>query len=424
MSGGSFSAYADAALKAEVSHDDVPSVPRRRLVLYSHDTQGLGHVRRNIAIAAAVVAATPATDVLLLTGSPEATTLPLPANTDVVTLPTLHKDVNGRYAAKAMCTPLPELLHLRSSICFAALTTFRPDVLIVDKVARGVGGELDASLEALRSTGTRCVLGLREVLDTPAVARQEWMAARTTEAVRDLYDAVWVYGDPTVYDLVKEVGLPAEVAAKVTYTGYLARGRGAGTHPRTRPVERQRPPRRPYVLCLVGGGQDGFEVADAFCRAPMPAGHVGVVLTGPYMRPATRDALHRSVADRGDVTVVEFVPDAERFIRDAAAVVSMAGYNSVCELLAAGARALLLPRTEPRAEQLLRAERLRRHGLADVLPPDAASPQQIGLWLRRAVTEPAPPRSAVDLDGLLRLPGLIQRLIAGRGFSWGADVAV
>lgn len=76
-----------------------PAAARRRhLALYSHDTQGLGHIRRNIALAASLVGSDPATDVLLLTGAPEATSLPLPPNTDIVTLPTLCKDQTGRYA--------------------------------------------------------------------------------------------------------------------------------------------------------------------------------------------------------------------------------------------------------------------------------------------------------------------------------------
>lgn len=67
------------------------SIAPRRVAFYSHDTQGLGHIRRNIALAAALVAAEPDTDVLLLTGNPEAATLPLPPNTDIATLPTIRK---------------------------------------------------------------------------------------------------------------------------------------------------------------------------------------------------------------------------------------------------------------------------------------------------------------------------------------------
>lgn len=403
----------------------------RRVALYSHDTQGLGHVRRNIALAAALVAAHPDTDVLLLTGAPEATTLPLPRRTDVITLPTLRKDKAGGYAARTLGASLPELLALRSRMLSATLIAFAPDLFIVDKAARGVDGELDEALIRLRGTGTTTVLGLREVLDTPAVARREWAAAATTEAVVELYDAVWVYGDPDVYDPVAEYGLPAEVAAKVSYTGYLAHGRGAGTLTRTRPAPRVDPPSQPYLLCLVGGGQDGLELADAFARAQLPAGHAGVVLTGPYMRKEARTALRRAAASSPGMQVVEFVPDPERFLAGAAAVVSMAGYNTVCELLAAGKRTLLVPRTAPRAEQLVRARSLQRRGLVDVLPPELADPRRLGRWMADGVVPRPTGGRPVDLDGLARVPQLAAGLLscplaapAGTRVLELADVAV
>ncbi len=384
----------------------------RRIALYSHDTQGLGHVRRNITLAAAMVADEPDTDVLLLTGAPEATTLPLPPRTDVITLPALRKDRHGAYAGRSLRAPLPQLLELRSQMLRATLLGFAPDLLVVDKVPRGVDGELDDALAALRPTSTRVVLGLREVLDDPEVARREWAAARSTEAVRDLYDAVWVYGDASAYDLVVECGLPAAVAEKVDWTGYLGEGRGLGTRTRTRPQPRLRPPDGPYVLCLVGGGQDGLELADAFARAALPAGHVGVVLSGPYMRPAAREALRRAAAGNPGMTVHEFVPDADRWVQDAAAVVSMAGYNSVCELLAARRRTLLVPRTTPRVEQLLRARSLERRGLVDVLDPELADPVRIGGWLAGAVLAGSPAGIPVDLGGLRRVPRLAASLLA------------
>lgn len=148
---------------------------RRRVALYSHDTQGLGHIRRNINIAAALVADDPSCDVLLLTGTPEATMLPLPPSTEVLTLPALYKDRLGQYSARVFDTPLDEILQLRAALIDTALSSFAPDLFIVDKVARGVGGELDVPLAGLRHLGrTRTVLGLRDVLDAPAVTRQDW----------------------------------------------------------------------------------------------------------------------------------------------------------------------------------------------------------------------------------------------------------
>lgn len=309
-----------------------------------------------------------------------------------------------------MNSSLELVLDVRASIIDAALAAFAPDLLVVDKVALGVRGELEPALRTLRALGgTRTVLGLREVLDTPEVAVREWTASGTTQAVEDYYDEVWVYGDPDVYDPAAEYGLPASVARKVVYTGYLGNGRGEGTKPRTRPTARIRPPAQPYVLCLVGGGQDGYELADAFVRAPLPHGHAGVVLTGPFMRREVRDALREVAAVQPGMTLLEFVPDADEYIAGSSAVVSMAGYNSVCELLAARVPTLLAPRIVPRAEQLVRAQRLAELGLVDVVEPHELSPASIGAWTSTAVYSGPPVGRPVDLDGLRRVPTLAAR---------------
>lgn len=388
-----------------------PPAVRRRVALYSHDTQGLGHIRRNINIAAALVADDPSCDVLLLTGTPEATMLPLPPSTEVLTLPALAKDRLGQYSARVFDTPLDEILQLRAALIDTALSSFAPDLFIVDKVARGVGGELDQPLARLRHIGrTRTVLGLRDVLDAPTVTRQDWKRDGCTAAIRDLYDAVWIYGDPAVYDTVLEYRFPQAVADKVTYTGYLAGPRPGQLHTRFPGPSLLPAPEQPYVLCTVGGGQDGVELGRAFLTAVLPSGHHGIVLTGPHMSARDRRELRRLADQRGEVTVHEFVSGAQEFIGRAAAAVSMGGYNSVCELLAAGCPTLLVPRIRPRSEQSVRAERLERAGVVDVLPAAALTAARLGAWLGTAVHAPALIHSGIDLDGLDRIAAIAARL--------------
>ncbi|UFU03787.1 glycosyl transferase family 28 [Ruania suaedae] len=386
----------------------------RRVALYSHDTQGLGHIRRNIEIAAALATAEPDTDVLLLTGAPEATALALPPRTEVLTLPAVGKDAEGRYAARTFALDLPELLHMRSKVIWAAVRTFAPDLLVVDKVPRGLGGELERTLRKLATNPrrrTRTVLGLRDVLDTPAIARREWHEQESTAAVTGWYDQVWIYGDPRIYDPVLEYGLPPGVARRSRFTGYLAQGRGSGLQaPDNSRTTRPRIPDA-SVLCLVGGGQDGADLARAFVRAPMPEGYRGVLVTGPYLPAPARAEIERLAANR-PVTVHSFVANLADLIAHAGAIVSMGGYNTVCELLSSRRPTLLVPRERPRAEQAVRAQRLRRAGAVDVLAPAAADPLALGDWLAGAVRDDARPRGAsIDLDGLARIPDLAHDLL-------------
>src|SRR2546422_9596234 len=112
------------------------------------------------------------------------------------------------------------------------------------------------------------------------------------------YDAIWVYGDPAVYDPVREYAFAPDVAAKVRYTGYLDQ--------RARLEFERRGGKDPVAalgwsggrlaLCLVGGGQDGAELAGAFAEAELPPDTNGLLVTGPCMPAGVRGRLIRSVA--------------------------------------------------------------------------------------------------------------------------------
>lgn len=382
--------------------DPGPGGRALRVALYSHDALGLGHVRRNLAIARALGTLDPAPDILLLTGAPEAVTAHRPGQCDLVSLPALSKDANGVYSARHLSVDQVHIRHMRRAILTAALSSFRPDVLVVDKHPRGFLSELEPALDRLRAAGTRIVLGLRDVLDDAQTSRREWDADRSATALRRWYDQVWVYGDQTVHDLAAELDLPAD---RTVHTGYLAAGR--------QPVELVTEVDEPYVLAMVGGGADGAHLAETFARATMPAGHHGVLVTGPQMPAEDAARVANIAAQRSDVTVRSYVDDAEALIAAASAVVSMGGYNTVCEALALDARLLVVPRVTPRQEQLVRARLLSAAGKLDHLVPDHLTPTALSEWLAVAVSSGpgrTGPATAVDLDGLARLPRLLAAL--------------
>ena len=369
-----------------------------RVALYSHDTQGLGHVRRNIAIADTLAHAGRA--VLLLSGVHEAARYRLPPGVDFLSLPGVAKLEDGSYAPRSLGLPLEQVIALRARVLRAALTKFAPDALIVDKVPLGLLGELRPALTSLRTAArTRFVLGLRDVLDAPSAVSREWDAADRA-ALRSVYDEIWIYGDPNVYDAVTEYRLPADIARKSRFTGYLGRF--------PRPAEAGPRPRR--VVCTVGGGQDGFRLASTFARVKLPAGAEGVLVTGPFMPAEHVEALRQEVAARHDITVLDFVAEPQAILASATDVIAMGGYNTVCEILPLRARALIVPRMRPRREQLIRVERMNELGLLDLLHPAKLDERALEEWLARSDgTEPVPaPRIA--LDGLARIPGLLNGL--------------
>ncbi|WP_238154632.1 glycosyltransferase family protein [Ornithinimicrobium sufpigmenti] len=376
-----------------------------RVVLYSHDSQGLGHFRRNRALAHALSHRLPVltgrqVTGLLINGVPEAGADSLPQGFDVVTLPAVNKGVGG-YGPKRLDVGMQTVTSVRGDIVRATLTTFRPDLFIVDRHALGVNGELEAGLRALRTEHpqARIVLGLRDVLDSPQVVAVEW--ARVQPAlVRELYDEIWVYGDPRVHDLRRTEEIPTALHDMVRYQGFLSHGRAE--------LPSGLDPEIPYLITTAGGGSDGFRLCMAAARATVPAGHRHVIITGPQMS----DADHRAIelAAGPSTTVVRSIPDAAGPIRRAAASISMAGYNTVTETLATDVPALLVPRETPRREQLIRVESLAAHGSVDLLREGDLTPQALTRWWAGAVRRRTQ-RAHLHLGGLREVARSAARLV-------------
>lgn len=384
---------------------------RRRVVLYSHDTMGIGHMRRNVLIAQTLSGPPISASILLIAGAKEINSLQLPANVDCLTLPSLGKSETGAYRSRRLELSLAQLIDLRSKTIAAAVRSFAPDLLIADKEPRGALGELEPTLAELRGTGqTRCVLGLRDVLDDPATVRHEWAAAGNTEAIHDYYDAVWIYGDPDVYDMAREYGLSDAVRGKLSYIGYLDAWQRLRAG-KSKEAIQSRWGNQPFALCMVGGGQDGAQLAEAFANAELPKGMSGVVVTGPYLPSETAARLKQQAAANSRLRVLDFVSEPCRLLQRADRVVTMGGYNTVSEILAFEKSALVVPRVSPRQEQWIRAQRFSELGLLDVLHPQQLDSAALSRWLARRPSPLPRARRLIDLDGARRLPRLVRSIL-------------
>lgn len=378
------------------------------VMLYSHDSVGLGHARRNRTLAFALAAALPGVlgDTvrgLLIAGHPDASRDTLPDGWDWLVLPGMtHGD--GGYVARALDAHPRQVRALRGSIVDAAIDALPPDLFIVDRHPYGVDRELADVLARLRDAGCRTVLGLRDILDAPHVAAAEWRRLGDPGALAASFDAVWLYGDPFVHDARRTGELPDRLADVAVPTGYLAHGRppapgGAGE------------PRGPYVLTLLGGGSDGRELARLALSASVPDGHEHLIVTGPQLPPAHAVELAARAAAAGRTRVVRTAPNVPELIADAAAVMAMCGYNTATEIMASATPALVVPRCSRRQEQLLRAQALAAAGVLDWVAPGAAIPERLSGWLAEAVTR-STSRDRIDLDGLRCVPRLAAALLA------------
>jgi predicted glycosyltransferase len=390
------------ALGTVMSASPNPRGPR--VLLYSHDAVGLGHLRRSLTLAAGIAEAFPGARLLLASGSDCATRFRLPPGLDVVKLPSIGKDGDGAYRPRHLGDGLPSVLRLRRGLLRGLVEDFRPDAMLVDHKVLGIADELEPVLEQAREQGTRTLLGVRDVIDSPEVVAREWGRPAIRHALTELYDAVCVYGDPNVFDMRREYPVPEELGERLSFTGYVVRSEGLPFAPVPR--------LRPQVLVTTGGGEDGATRVSAYLDALelRRPDWDSVIVLGPLMDPAVARKLKRRARDlEASVRVHTFYDDLPRLVASSSVAVTMAGYNTVAELLRCRVRPVLLPRTEPRLEQAIRARRLADLGWAESL--ESPRPAELRAAVERSLSlgrlrGPLPP-----LDGARRLARLLGELL-------------
>lgn len=380
-----------------------------RVLIYSHDTFGLGHLRRCRTIAHDLVGRHQDLSVLILSGSPIIGSFDFRSRVDFIRIPGVIKLRNGDYTPLNLHIDIDDTLAMRASIIEHTAKLFDPDLFLVDKEPLGLRGEVKPTLEMLRDRQTRTVLGLRDVMDDPLLLGPEWERKKAMPALVDLYDEVWVYGRPEICDPLEGIEVPPEVTAKTTYTGYLRRAAGA-VYPGFEP-----PFAEPYLLVTPGGGGDGEELVDwvlAAYETGAPIGMPSLIVLGPFMQRERQVAFQDRAAHLPQVEITTFEAQLEPLMKGAAGVVAMGGYNTFCEILSFDKRALLVPRTEPRREQLIRAESAARLDLIRLLENDDRRDPMAMVEALRALPHQALPSTRM-MPGLLDGLDTIDRLTSG-----------
>lgn len=393
-----------------------------RFLLYGHDSFGLGHLRRNLAIAARLSADLPRASTLIITGCPTAPAFPLPPRTDILKLPSITKDAAGEYCARHLLVSPDSMRDMRARLILQVAADFVPDAFIVDHSPAGAAGEVLPTLHYLRQhhPTTLRICGLRDIADDPVLIRKQWGAAGIYSLFDTAYDQIFVYGARDVFDVGLEYGLSARAQAKLVFCGYFRRP----DVPRPRRVVRGElhTGDAPLVLVTTGGGGDGEDLIHTYVQvlrrrfAQKSLRFTSMIVTGPLMTLDARGRIGRLIQGGLPVTILDFSLDFYSYLNAADLVVAMGGYNTVCEALSLGKRLLIVPRVHPRREQEIRAARLAARGLADWIRPAELTPARLdralSMLLGRDVQSNVARRP--DMNGLVRLSRALRELLEDR----------
>lgn len=349
--------------------------PRKvtKVLIYSQDGFGLGHLRRNLNLCLQIKRRSPEASCLIIADSPVAPFFKLPSKCDFVKLPTIVKVDTGVWRPDHLPISYQKLLHIRSSIIRNVLASFQPQVFIVDHMPHGALGELAGPLEILkaRSPQTRVILGLRDILGAPEVIRRQWQEEGAFATAAAFYDDVLIYGCADVFDAIHEYGFPAALARKSHYCGYVCR-ESLDAFAQKEAAPRSRPRGDHFVLVMGGGGADASFFMDQFINAVRAQNHGAglraLMLTGPFMHPDQSLLLHKK-AEGLPIKVRRMGADSMRYLHQAHLVVSMAGYNTFSEILRCRKNAIIIPRPGPSAEQTMRTRIMAERKLCSSIHP-------------------------------------------------------
>ncbi|NES06846.1 MAG: glycosyltransferase [Okeania sp. SIO2F4] len=392
-----------------------------KIMVYSHDTYGLGNLRRMLTICRYLLEEIPKLSILLICSSPVVHSFRMPKGLDYIKLPCIARNEFGELAVKYLEIEKEEMLKLRSELIKITTINFKPDVILVDKKPYGLQEELKDTLKEIKNSdySPKVVLLLRDILDSPEKTIAEWKTKRYYEGIEIFYEQVWVVGMQEIFDITKEYKFPAAISGKVKHCGYIRR-RAEGKNSYEIRKELSLNPDQQFVLVTPGGGADGYDLIDKYISG---LGHLpkqrkirSLIICGPEMPQEKQQALHRKAKQYSRLKIIEFTDELTSYMNAADTIVAMGGYNTVCEIFSFEKPAVIVPRTQPVKEQLIRAESLEKVGLLKAIHPDLLNPKNLMAAVVDKLNNAAknqPNFFNLDLDALPRIVDFIYKLFYG-----------
>jgi len=371
-----------------------------RILHYTQHVLGVGHLFRSLEIDKALAGH----EVHLITGGP-AVQLPLSPHVRHHAQIPLQMDAEFSSLFSSETTmSLDEIWAMRTAMLDRVLNRVRPELFLVELFPFGrkrFGKELLPVLRKIRAGGygpVRTVCSLRDIL-----VEKDDRAGYEDRVVRqanDYFNDILVHSDPDLIRLEETFTRVPDLTPKITYTGYVTPVPSPGAGKKIR-AEQAIADKERLVVASAGSGTVGFDLLRAVIAASnqlfSSTPHRLVLFSGPHLEDEKFTALRSSAEKNGHIQIRRFSNRFPDWLDAADLSVSMGGYNTTMNLLAASCYGLVLPFAQNR-EQNMRAERLEGRGCLARLHPGDLAPDVLAEKIRTALDTPLPEQS-INLDG-------------------------
>jgi predicted glycosyltransferase len=379
--------------------EGIMSAPR--IFFYVQHLLGIGHIARASRIANALQ--DDGFDVTVVTGGLPVAGFPAAGLKTVALPPVVASNAGFSGLADEHGVAVGEdFLNRRRDLLLQAFHQAKPDVVIIEAFPFGrrqMRFELLPLISAIEAAQPRPKL-LSSVRDILQENRKAGRDAETVGLVRAHFDTVLIHGDPTFVRLEDTFPLTSQIADKIAYTGIVAPPPPADASETF------------DIIASAGGGAVGMDLLRAAAGAAkmLPGDLRWLLISGPNLPETNFAALSETIPS--NVTLVRFRKDFPSLLGSARVSISQAGYNTVGDLLRTDCRPVLIPFVAGgETEQTVRAERLARLGLADLLPEEGLTADLVAAAVKTALASPRRAVAGLDLDGARKTAQIIRAIL-------------
>jgi predicted glycosyltransferase len=224
------------------------------------------------------------------------------------------------------------------------------------------------------------------------VTCEVWQREGFYDTLKRYYDSVLIYGSPEIFPTATAYRIDSVLPVGVRYCGYVC-NMDPVKGPDAIRARLEIADHQPIVVVMAGGGADAFRLMQTYLEAVPLVGHAvqasTVMVTGPFMAEEQRKELRDLARERG-VQIRTSIGDSLSHINAADLVVSMAGYNTMSEILRFKKKAIIVPRQGPSAEQRMRATIFQERGLVTMIDPLELSPARMAESIIQSLSGQSP----------------------------------
>ena len=326
-----------------------------KIVCYCQHVLGIGHFHRSLELCKALAQHH---ETVMVLGGPD---VDLPKSAvRFLQLPGLKMDAN--FSKLLPCKEnvnLEGLKRQRQEQLYDFFSSFQPDIFLIELYPFGRKAfrfELDPILNDIGSgTLPPCLrlCSLRDILVEKS--DKEKFEARVLKQLNSSFDGLLIHSDPDFIPLQETFGSMESITIPYKYTGFIAPVTSRQQADKTLRQELGLSNQDKLVVASIGGGNVGAELLQATAKAALllerDTTNIHIHLfTGLYSAPDLQETLKQISSN---ITVHSFCSNFPDWLEAADLSISMAGYNTCMNLLAAGIPALLYPFSQNR-EQAMR----------------------------------------------------------------------